>query len=666
MCLFRRLLAVLLLAHIAISANADPARDYAEVLQAAQKRRTILAELEWALKRAADAGLPEAQLFYGLMLVDLRRLASWQVPVHVGFDHVHVENLDKLPAPPEQDIERARQLLEGLRTHPVFGRQARLGLAYIIAVIEPLDASASSAIDALLNDSAEARLTSAILLEMAGRCEMALPRYRALQNDKPDPALAARVAACEADWPKLPETQLAPLTIDGANCAFGSAYQPSDWRGRVYRLSWGNNRSALYTLDRNVGCLWEKVSTASDVAGTRLDAAQRIARYQWALDAMGQPFNGFPQPGALALATLLLETGAPVEDALAILPRAGMSGRWRAATILREGVLLPPDPVRERALLEPGPGFSMDYRYGYDEATQQARLRLAIMLRDGIGGTANTFEAMRLFQLGYDEAAIAEFFAKLPWQLMEETEAPTTAMRSFPAVPIPDWLDPVLLEAQLSGFDPDPRDAHPVVLPIAGWPQPGLVLFATRELTRVEGAREKRQGLRLLRLIDAGNDGHPQVRRVVDWDWALSEAVTEALATCAPPREGETSRESPFTVAPQAPVAVMLGSGIPALRFSVSASEGYAGGGASFEGALFTRLVDDHLEPLLCVETIGFQSVAGNWRPDETREHDEYHDRWTLTVGTPRASGWRDIIARSPGKRRVVYRWNGSKYVAIQ
>lgn len=675
------LLAAALLAAAPSAPRAGPAEDYAAALRAAvvppSSNPRIPAQLEQALLRAADAGHAEAQLLYGLLLANLRRLASREVPVAAWLNRADPVRYP-LPGP---DIAEARRRLEALRDHPGLGARAREGLAYLAAGLEPSDLAAGESVDALLGDAAEARLAAAILLEMAGRCPVALSRYRALHTEAPDPVLAARIAACEAGWERLPPRgpleaaadaaagaaaaaagrsrpapppALPPPAEEARRCAirFGSQPGPAPWRFDLATRD-GNRQAqaALFRLADGVACLWEKVALASDAAG--LDPALRIARHRRALDAMGQPFASEAQPTAMALAALLLESGAPVGEALAVLPRAGLPGRWRAATLLREGRLLPPDPAAERALLEAGGG-------GADaETARRARFRLAVMLRDGLGGPADPYAAMRIFEELGDppsRAAIADFLAAAPWRLTEETEPPPAAPSSARRAPaVPGWLDPLLLQAQLHGFASDPRAARPMVLPVASWPAPGMVLFVAQPgLDRA---------MDLLRLVDAPAGGRPEVRRVAS---VGTEAMAAALAACAPPREGRTSRAAELAFDPVPPVAVALGPGAPALRFAVSAMEGYAGGGGSFRGVLFARLNEGALQPLLCVETEGSQNLAGSWLPDGRRERVELEDHWTLRIGPPRASGWRDIVARQRGRRSVTYRWTGQGYAALR
>lgn len=66
------------------------------------------------------------------------------------------------------------------------------------------------------------------------------------------------------------------------------------------------------------------------------------------------------------------------------------------------------------------------------------------------------------------------------------------------------------------------------------------------------------------------------------------------------------------------------------LAAAVSRSEGYAGGGGSFNGQVLLDQQGHTLVPVACHATTTYVMTAGEWNPDGTRQHDEYQAAWRL------------------------------------
>ena len=71
----------------------------------------------------------------------------------------------------------------------------------------------------------------------------------------------------------------------------------------------------------------------------------------------------------------------------------------------------------------------------------------------------------------------------------------------------------------------------------------------------------------------------------------------------------------------------------------VNEAEGYSGGGADFVGSWFLRASAAGLADAGCFQTEDRRSIAADWQPDGSRNHDEYEELWTLRVqpGAPRS-----------------------------
>ena len=77
-------------------------------------------------------------------------------------------------------------------------------------------------------------------------------------------------------------------------------------------------------------------------------------------------------------------------------------------------------------------------------------------------------------------------------------------------------------------------------------------------------------------------------------------------------------------------------------------SEGYSGGGAFFEALYLFAIVGDKLKVVLAEPMSAFQNIAGDWNPDQTRNHDIYEDARILVVQPKQATdGYYDLILKS-------------------
>ena len=209
----------------------------------------------------------------------------------------------------------------------------------------------------------------------------------------------------------------------------------------------------------------------------------------------------------------------------------------------------------------------------------------------------------------------------------------------------PAWLDTDLLETQLFGLEEGASRGAPDFWPVPGWPEPDAFLMVAK---RPDGPAAV-----LLRFVSPTAEARPEVRII-----ARMDAMPEDAA-CAPPRGGDTSRNSPYELVPESPAVMPLRAGTTVLRFRLAASEGYAGGGASFEAVMLGVVDNGSVRPIACIEVHGYQMFAGEWNRDGTRQHEIAEDEWHLSLGRPGPDGYRDIVARPAGRgAAVIYRWN--------
>lgn len=88
-------------------------------------------------------------------------------------------------------------------------------------------------------------------------------------------------------------------------------------------------------------------------------------------------------------------------------------------------------------------------------------------------------------------------------------------------------------------------------------------------------------------------------------------------------------------------------------------SEGYAGGGASFE-ALYLFMQDgETLRVVFAAPMMYMKMIAGDWNKDGTRNHDVYDGSNVLVISGRATAGFKDIQLRERnGPWRRSYRWS--------
>ena len=87
-------------------------------------------------------------------------------------------------------------------------------------------------------------------------------------------------------------------------------------------------------------------------------------------------------------------------------------------------------------------------------------------------------------------------------------------------------------------------------------------------------------------------------------------------------------------------------------------SEGYAGGGASFETLTLYRIDNEALVPILDVPVAVQKMLAGDWNPDGSRQH-EYIEAELVVGVQPRGQGMADLLLHARrGRGSVAFVWN--------
>jgi len=111
---------------------------------------------------------------------------------------------------------------------------------------------------------------------------------------------------------------------------------------------------------------------------------------------------------------------------------------------------------------------------------------------------------------------------------------------------------------------------------------------------------------------------------------------------------------------------VQLSKAHRVLAARVSRSEGYAGGGGSFEAEVLLEPRQGQLVPVACYAISRDQMFGGSWRPDGTREHPESHAAWTLRAVS--GAAWPRLHLR-PSTRHTpgaFLRWNSESGHYVQ
>jgi hypothetical protein len=94
----------------------------------------------------------------------------------------------------------------------------------------------------------------------------------------------------------------------------------------------------------------------------------------------------------------------------------------------------------------------------------------------------------------------------------------------------------------------------------------------------------------------------------------------------------------------------------------LTSSEGYAGGGATFEGLFLFHIDGQHLMPVFSSGMAFSKMLAGDWNKDGTRQHDVSDGSNALLLLPTKTDGFYDIqLRRQKSKWRQTYRWDKSK-----
>ncbi|WP_205804580.1 hypothetical protein [Burkholderia sp. Ac-20365] len=87
-------------------------------------------------------------------------------------------------------------------------------------------------------------------------------------------------------------------------------------------------------------------------------------------------------------------------------------------------------------------------------------------------------------------------------------------------------------------------------------------------------------------------------------------------------------------------------------------SEGYAGGGASFEALYLFRIDGNKIRPVFAQPMSFSKSIAGDWHKDGTRDHEDTGANNSLVVLTSQTSGFHDLQLRERGgKWHQTFKW---------
>ncbi|CAB3866031.1 MAG: hypothetical protein ACWGIK_12050 [Achromobacter pulmonis] len=129
----------------------------------------------------------------------------------------------------------------------------------------------------------------------------------------------------------------------------------------------------------------------------------------------------------------------------------------------------------------------------------------------------------------------------------------------------------------------------------------------------------------------------------------MQDAGAPMLAT---PESWKRFDLAPYRIAP----------GNTAFGLRAGWSEGYAGGGADFE-ALYLFHLDGAALRVVFAQPMAFvKSIAGDWNPDGTREHDESDASNSLVILPGKTAGYFDIQLRQQGgKWKRTFRWSAAK-----
>jgi hypothetical protein len=131
------------------------------------------------------------------------------------------------------------------------------------------------------------------------------------------------------------------------------------------------------------------------------------------------------------------------------------------------------------------------------------------------------------------------------------------------------------------------------------------------------------------------------ITRKVDWSNtdlpAAPFAAEEAPNGMLFPERWERFDLAPYLIRPDS----------YAFGLRASWTEGYSGGGAAFEALYLFAMQGDRLQVVFAEPMSAFQDIAGNWNPDQTRQHDISEDAKVLVVQKQATGGYFDLILKS-------------------
>jgi hypothetical protein len=132
-------------------------------------------------------------------------------------------------------------------------------------------------------------------------------------------------------------------------------------------------------------------------------------------------------------------------------------------------------------------------------------------------------------------------------------------------------------------------------------------------------------------------------------DLAMQDAGAPMLST---PESWKRFDLAPYRISPDA----------TAFGLRAGWSEGYAGGGADFEALYLFRIEGAALEVVFAQPMSFVKSIAGDWNPDGTREHDESDASNALVMLPGKTGGYFDIQLRQQGgKWKRTFKWSTQK-----
>lgn len=148
------------------------------------------------------------------------------------------------------------------------------------------------------------------------------------------------------------------------------------------------------------------------------------------------------------------------------------------------------------------------------------------------------------------------------------------------------------------------------------------------------------------------------VKTPTDWSGSnIDLPVDLATQDANAPVESLPSEWKRFDLAPYkiAPGAVAFG-------IRAGWSEGYSGGGANFEALYLFHVDGPTLRVVFAQPMSYFKSIAGDWHPDGTRDHDMSDASNILVVLPEKTDGYFDLQLRQQGEKwKRTLKWSAGK-----